>query len=70
LLSINVFSPQKSLIRLELFNVRGEKVAKAEKYIEGKESISFNLANLASGVYIYKIKADKITKSGKVILLK
>lgn len=69
-LSLEIFSPEKSLIWFELFNIRGERVAKAEKYIEGKETISFNLANFASGVYIYKIKVGGITKSGKAVLLK
>jgi hypothetical protein len=64
--------PKASNVRIEVFNVTGEKVAtlvdgfKSEGYYE----ISFNARGLSSGLYLYRISAGSFVTTKKMVLMK
>lgn len=69
---INYSVPQRSYIKLVVYNILGETI---RILFEGEEnagnySISFNGSNLPSGIYIYCLKNNKKIYSRKMILLK
>ena len=41
-----------------------------EEKVAGKHEVNFDASNLASGVYIYQLVAEKYMQSRKMILLK
>ena len=52
--------PQNSLVTLSVFDINGRKVAELiqnESYASGTHTVGFDATNLASGVYIYNIRA-------------
>lgn len=71
--------PERSMIRLDVYNIIGEQVSvltQGEKEA-GIYSVEFNAANLPSGIYIYAIHSIPIGKPGekfvqtrKMVLLK
>ncbi len=64
--------PQKSNVKLTVFNLLGEKVATIINEIKnpGDYKIEFDGSRLSSGMYIYRIEADKYVSSKKMILVK
>jgi len=64
--------PKLSWIQLELFDILGRKVKTllSEQKSPGSYNYILTNDNLASGVYIIKIKSDKLSKSIKIVLLK
>jgi hypothetical protein len=64
--------PAASNVRIEVFNVTGEKVAtlvdgfKSEGYYE----VSFNASGLPSGLYLYRISAGSFVTTKKMVLMK
>ncbi|MDH3268948.1 MAG: choice-of-anchor D domain-containing protein, partial [Ignavibacteria bacterium] len=77
----NPFNPSTSIIfglpevvkvRLVLFNLLGEVVAKLvdEEKTAGYYTVEFNAANLPSGVYFYQLKAGEFIETKKMLLLK
>jgi len=69
---INVSLPEDQVVKLCVYNILGEKVATLinAKMEAGVHEINFNAANLASGIYIYKIEAGKFTQTKKMMLIK
>lgn len=65
-------SSQQSAVRLEIFNILGQKVATLvdEKQAPGYKTVTWNIKNLASGIYFYSLKAGKFTAIKKMVLLK
>lgn len=64
--------PEKSNVKLEIFNILGQKVttlinSEMDRGVYKKE---FNAAKFASGVYIYRIQAGNFVSSRKLLLLK
>ncbi|MCK9282449.1 MAG: T9SS type A sorting domain-containing protein [Melioribacteraceae bacterium] len=66
-----------SRVTLSVFNMLGQEVARLidnKDHSAGKYTVTWNAAtsskSLASGIYIYQLKTDKITISNKMILLK
>ncbi|MBN1407086.1 MAG: T9SS type A sorting domain-containing protein [Calditrichaceae bacterium] len=59
-------------VMLEVFNVQGQKVKTLVNSHQkaGRYEVQFDGANLASGVYIYKIKAGNFTQSKRMLLIK
>ncbi len=57
---------------LTVYSVTGEKVATLADGLmsAGKHSAVFDGSNLASGMYFYRLEADGMVKSGKMMLLK
>jgi hypothetical protein len=72
--TINFVLPQRSEVMLEVFNVLGQLVRTQTlgEREAGEQSVRFNAANLASGVYHYRLTmmATDDAVSGKMILLK
>ncbi len=70
--TISYSLPKSSNVKLTIYNLLGQEVTTlANSFNEaGKHSIQFNAANLASGVYIYSIKADNFSAAKKLMLLK
>ena len=64
--------PSASNVKLEIFNITGEKVATlVEGFMnEGTYKVSFNASNLPSGMYLYRIIAGNFVQTRKMLLLK
>jgi hypothetical protein len=68
---INYQLPITSEVELSVYNLLGQKVATLvkEKQQAGAHHVAFNGTHLASGIYIYKIKAGNYQQMKKMILL-
>lgn len=64
--------PKSSLVSLKVYDVLGNQVAELinENKPVGNYAISFNAANLSSGIYFYTIKAGDFTDTKKMMLIK
>lgn len=64
--------PKASKVRLEIFNILGRKVGTLvnESLPAGRYKYYWDPNGLASGLYIYRIKAEKFVKQKKMILVK
>lgn len=63
---------QASRVNLEIFDMRGSKVATIvdDRLAAGEHQYAFNASNLPSGVYIYRLRAGQNELSRKMTLLK
>lgn len=64
--------PQKSFVRLQLFDMLGKvvmNIAEGE-YEAGKHNVELNVPHLSSGIYFYKINAGQFSQVKKLILMK
>lgn len=70
--TINYELTGSSNVKLSIYDItsREIKMLVNEKQIAGKHSVSFDASNLASGIYIYKLKTDSFEQSRKMILLR
>tara|TARA_Y100001935_G_scaffold238369_1_gene224880 strand:- start:257337 stop:259205 length:1869 start_codon:yes stop_codon:yes gene_type:complete len=60
-------------VTLEVYNMLGQKVAtllQNEKLAAGSHTQAFNAANLASGMYLYRLSTPSFVKSRKMMLIK
>jgi hypothetical protein len=64
--------PRESIVRLEVFNILGERVATLvnETRPVGYYSERFDATGLASGLYLYRMKAGEFVDTKKLLLLK
>jgi hypothetical protein len=64
--------PEATKIKLEIYNVLGQKVKTIVNEFKkpGNYEVSLNASNYASGVYFYRIKSSKFNKVKKMILIK
>ncbi len=64
--------PQNGNIELEVFNILGQRVAElVNKEVKaGNYEVRFDASDLASGIYLYRIKAGDYIQARKMILLK
>ncbi|MBN2424855.1 MAG: T9SS type A sorting domain-containing protein [Calditrichaceae bacterium] len=64
--------PYNAKVKLEIYNLLGEKVYSAldEVMSVGKHKISLNLRDLSTGIYIYKLTYANFSSSRKMLLLK
>ncbi len=62
----------KGNVSLKVFNVLGQEVASLVNKVQapGKYQVSFNAADLATGMYIYQIQAGSFVSSKKMMLIK
>jgi len=69
---INYSVATKGAVRLEVFNILGQKVATLLNKVQnaGQYDVSFDASRLTSGVYIYRIMAGSFVQSRKMVLLK
>lgn len=70
--SITYALPEASDVRLEVFNVQGQRVAVlvSGQQQAGTHTVSFDASRLASGVYLYRLTAGGQTLTRKMSLLK
>lgn len=70
--------PQASVVKLEVFNILGERAAMlidAKEFSAGYHKVDFNAAGLTSGVYIYRMQANaeggkSFISTNKMVILK
>lgn len=62
----------ESRIRLKLYDITGREITTLVDEVKpaGEYRVSFDASGLPSGVYIYRIEADKFNESKKLILLR
>lgn len=70
--TISFLTHHSSIITLKVFNLLGREVATlVDKHLlAGEHSVTFNGEGLASGVYIYTLRADGSSQSRKMIVLR
>jgi hypothetical protein len=63
---------KNSHVVLEVFNVLGQSVARLVdgQLNAGTYRISFDASQLSSGVYLYRLKADNLVQTKKMVLMK
>ncbi len=67
------YSVAKSgMVSIKIFDILGRQVKELvnEFHAAGVYSVSFNAANLSSGVYLYQVKADGFQSTKKMMLIK
>ena len=64
--------PQTEFVSLKIYDVLGNEVAVVSEGImsAGSYKINWNAANISSGVYFYRLKANNISETKKLILNK
>jgi hypothetical protein len=64
--------PSSSRIKLTVYNLLGQRMATiADRYMEaGSYAINFDAAQLASGVYFYRLEAGKFISQKKMLLIR
>ncbi len=64
--------PKESLVNLGIYNLLNEKVKELKNEVmkPGYYEVEFDASNLASGIYLYRIKAGSFIDTKKMILLK
>jgi hypothetical protein len=64
--------PERSTVTLKVFNLLGEEVATVVDgiYDAGERAVEFDAANLASGVYVYRLQAGTFTQTRKMVVLR
>ncbi len=64
--------PQKSYVKLEVFNLIGQKIATLinDELNAGQYNVEFNGSGLTSGIYLYRIQAGNFSSVKKMLLLK
>jgi 1,4-alpha-glucan branching enzyme len=70
--TINYALPKSEKVTITVFNMIGQKVATLinKKQEAGFHSVNFEASNLASGMYIYRIKAGSFSQIKKLTLIK
>jgi hypothetical protein len=64
--------PVETDVRLNVFNALGQEVAEIlnERLKEGYHEVEFDASTLTSGIYFYRLEADKFVDVKKMIILK
>jgi len=64
--------PKESRVLLKVFNILGQEVATLVDEVKrpGRYSVQWNAGNVASGMYLYRLRAGEFVKTKKLVLLK
>jgi hypothetical protein len=64
--------PRSSLVSLNIYNILGEEVAilVSEDLSAGKYKYNWDVSEMVSGVYLYRMTAGEFNQTKKIILLK
>jgi hypothetical protein len=64
--------PERIHVRLEIYNLLGQKVASLfdQEQVAGTHSVSWNARGMGSGVYILKMQAGSFSNARKMLLLR
>jgi len=70
--SIRFYLPNAGEVSLDLYNMKGQKIVSLveENMPSGYHTVKLEARDLASGVYVYRLRAGKELQSRKCILLK
>ncbi len=70
--SIQFSIPEQSFVRLEVFNLLGEKVSTlvSDELNAGNYKYEWNAAKLSSGIYLYRLRTPQYSEIKKMILLR
>ncbi len=70
--TINYQLPQNGFVTLRIYDILGKEVKTLvnEQKNQGRYSVNFDASRLASGVYIYQLRANDYVSSKKMLLLK
>jgi hypothetical protein len=70
--SIRFDLPENSNVSIFIYDVMGREISKLseQKFNAGSYLYNVNLMNAASGIYFYRIKANKFTEIRKMVLVK
>lgn len=70
--TINYSTPSQGNVKLEVYNILGQKVATLVNEVmpSGRYSVEFNAGRYSSGIYIYQLTSGKNTLTRKMMLLK
>lgn len=70
--TISFALPQSEMIKLNVFNITGQKVATLVNGMldRGTHELVFDASALSSGVYLYTIEAGSFTETKKMVLVK
>jgi len=68
---IDYYLKQESHVQLSIYDITGKKIRTLlnEQQSDGKQTLTFDASELASGIYIYTLKVGNFTKSRKMVLL-
>ncbi len=69
---INYTLPRDSQVRLEVYNLLGQRVATLVdgRQTRGYKSVTWDASSLSSGVYLYRLQAGDYTETKKMVLIK
>jgi hypothetical protein len=64
--------PEQSSVRLDVFNMLGQRVAVLvnEHKSTGSHTVSFDASGLSSGMYFYRLQTDSQTLARQMMLIK
>jgi hypothetical protein len=64
--------PKTSSVNLTVYNILGQKVATIVDEVQsaGRYIVNFDSSNYASGIYVYRIRAEEFTDAKRMILLR
>jgi hypothetical protein len=70
--TINYYLEKESHVQLSVYDITGTKIRTLlnEQQSAGKQTLTFDGSELASGIYIYKLKVGKFAESRKMLLLR
>jgi len=69
--AIDYYLKQKNHVQLSVYDITGKKIRTLlnEQQSAGKQTLTFDGSELASGIYIYRLKVGRFAKSRKMLLL-
>ncbi len=72
LTTISFYIPRQVFVELKISNILGQTIALLvnDDLSAGNYKIKFDASNLASGIYLYSLRAGKFIQSNKMLLLK